>query len=323
MAALKLSFASRLMAEPLLVRLIDKHIARCNNGWDGCYYVVHPTIRMKQATKTPDYFKSLSRGLSLLQLFTPDTPEFRASDIVERLGVHKTTTYRMLSTLCDYGFLLANETTGKYSIGPAVYILGTLYQYTDDLNQAAGPVVRLINELTLECTNVGVLSGTSVVYMLREESKHDFRWSRAIGSTMPCHASALGKALLSGLSDSEIDEQFPCEELPRLTDNTVRTRGNLKYELEEVRRTGISYDPEGCIPLVFGFGSPIRGVSGGIVAALSLSVPVFRLDSGKRQAIEDLVRLGARLISYRLGYQDLTLPVRTLDQLRDWWRSSP
>jgi len=277
---------------------------------------------MKADADSIRYCRSLIRGLSLLRLFTSDSPELSGTEIVERMGLHKTTTYRMLAAMCEQGFLVRNEVSGKYSVGAALYILGNLYQYTDNLQKAASPVVELINELTLECTNLGTLSGTAVVYMLREESKHEFRWSRSIGSTMPSHASALGKALLSGLSEREIDQRFPCEELPRLTVNTVATKSELKLELEIVRRTGTSHDPEGCIPLVVGFGSAIRDRSGEIVAALSVSVPVFRLDKGKQQALNDLVLRGAQLISYRLGHRDLSVSIRTLDQLRVWWEQT-
>ncbi len=171
---------------------------------------------MKTESDPIQYCRSLAKGLSLLRLFTADTPELSGSEIVDRMGIHKTTTYRMLACLCEHGFLVRNEDSGRYSVGAALYVLGTLYQYTDDLQKAGGPVIKLINELTCECTNLGTLSGTAVVYMLREESKHEFRWSRSIGSTMPAHASALGKQC-SAASQMRIDVRYPVEELNVLT----------------------------------------------------------------------------------------------------------
>ncbi len=277
---------------------------------------------MKTDSDPKRYCKSLTKGLSLLQLFTSESPELSASQIVVQLELHKTTTYRMLAAFCEQGFLVRSEVSGKYSIGPALYILGSLYQYTNDLQKAGGPVIKLINELTCECTNLGTLSGTDVVYMLREESKHEFRWSRPIGSTMPAHASALGKALLSALSDSEVDERFPNEALPVLTKNTVATRTDLKRELQEIRQSGVSFDPEGCIPMVFGLGSAVSNHHRHTVAAISISVPVFRLDDTKREFLVKLLHMAARLVSYRLGCRDQDIPIHTLDQLRAWWEQA-
>ena len=264
-------------------------------------------------------FRSLNRGLSILRLFTAETPRLSASEIVSQLAMHRTSTYRMLGELTNQGFLAHNELTGKYSIGSLMYLLGSLHQQSDSLQMAAAPVVTLMSELTGEASNVGVLSDDVVVHVALGESRHEVAWPRYIGMTLPAHTCALGKVLLSAMSDTDINSLYPEEHLRSRTPNTVPTRSALKKELATIREAGIAFDFEGCVPNVTGLGCPVMDQRGRTVAALSVSVPSFRFPPSLHPLYASAVRLGARLISYRLGYQNQDTSVRTLEQLRSWW----
>ncbi|MBN1152942.1 MAG: IclR family transcriptional regulator [Dehalococcoidia bacterium] len=264
-------------------------------------------------------FRSLNRGLSILRLFTAETPQLSATDIVGHVAMHKTTTYRMLATLAEQGFLARNEMTGKYSIGPVMYLLGSLYQQSDSLQVAAAPVVALLSDLTGEACSLAILSEDVVVHLLLGETCHEVGWDRYIGMTLPAHTCALGKSLLSALTDAEIDHLYPEETLRSRTPNTVPTRSALKAELAQVRTSGVAIDDEGCVPGVAGRGSPVVDHRGVTVAAFSVSVPVFRFPASLRPLYASAARVSAQLISYRLGYRGQAISIATLEQLQSWW----
>jgi DNA-binding IclR family transcriptional regulator len=248
-----------------------------------------------------------------------ENPQLSAPEIVRGAAMHKTTAYRMLAELVDQGFLARNEMTGKYSIGPVMYLLGSLYQQSDSLQVAAGPVVTLLSELTGEACSLAILSEDVVVHVLLGESRHEVGWDRYIGMTLPAHTCALGKSLLSALTDAEIDSLYPEEALRGRTPNTASTKSQLKKELAEVRASGVAIDDEGCVPGIAGRGSPVLDNRGRTVAALSISVPVFRFPAPLRPLYAAATRIGTQLVSYRLGYRSREISVTTLEQLQSWW----
>lgn len=265
---------------------------------------------------------SLLKAALILKSFTLHEPELSAAAISRRVGIPKMTTHRILATLTKAGLLERNSETAKYRIGPELYTLGSLYLHTTDLIIAARPVIKTLNELTSENINLSIFDKGSVVLVMKEEAMYAFRYDRHIGSILPASASAMGKTFLSELTETELDSTYPAEELQPLTEKAIATKAELKLELEQIRRTGISFDREECNEGVVGIGSIIRGVNSRAVAAMSIGLPVFRIRQNTIDRFATLVRLGASLISYRLGYRDAVHPVRDIGEIRSWWEQS-
>jgi len=259
------------------------------------------------------------RVMAVLKSFTPDDLELGAAEISRKVGIPMTTTHRMLAALAKGGLLEKNVKTGKYKAGPALYALGSLYLNTTDILKAAEPVTKTLNELTGEAINVGIFNKGNIVYVLREETKHAFRFADHVGTALPAYASAMGKALLGELTDAEIDSLYPEEKLRPLTKKTTSTKTELKIELEKIRKTGISTNKEGSWDGVEGIGSVIRNAAGKAGAALSIAAPVFRMNQAKRKQLATLIKLGASLISYRLGYHDMDNDIHDVQEIRSWW----
>jgi DNA-binding IclR family transcriptional regulator len=154
---------------------------------------------------------------------------------------------------------------------------------------------------------------------LREESKHPLRVGIHVGSSLPAYASGLGKALLSELSQEEIDGLFPQELLKPVTAKTVSVRGHLKKQLEEVKKSGVAVVREEAYVGADAVASVIRDAGGRAVASMAISVPTARSSEERLAQFAQLIKRGASLVSYRLGYQEDPSPVRDLEELRRWW----
>jgi len=262
------------------------------------------------------------RAVSILKSFTPDELELSTADISRKVGIPKTTAHRMLASLTQSELLNRNAETGKYTIGPELYILGILYLSTTDILKAAKPVVEALNNLTSEAVNVGIFENGYVTMIMKEECKHAFKYSYNVGSVLPAYASSMGKAFLSELTEAELDSLYPEERLEPKTPKTIATKTELKLELQQVRKTGIGFNKEGAHVGVEAVGSVIRDASGRAVAAMGISVPVFRMNQASRERLATLVRLGSRLTSYRFGYKDPTHPVYAIEQICSWWEQN-
>jgi len=267
--------------------------------------------------------RHIIRVMAVLKSFTPpDDLELRVAEISRKVGIPMTTTHRMLSTLTKGGLLEQNVKTGKYSIGPVLYTIGSLYLNTANLTKAAEPVTKTLNELTGEAINVSIFDKGNIVYVLREETKHAFRFADHVGTVLPAYASAMGKALLGELTDAEIDSLYAEEKLRPLTEKTTSTKTKLKIELKEIRKTGVSINKEGSWVGIEGIGSVIRNAAGKAVAALSIALPVFRMNQAKRKQLATLIKSGASLISYRLGYHDMDNDIHDVQQIHSWWEQN-
>lgn len=265
------------------------------------------------------YSSSALRVSSILESFTQGEAELTAAEISRKVGLPKSTVHYILVSLITSGLLVKNENSGKYAVGPKLFEIGSAYLRSIDIIKTAEPVVKALNDLANEGVSIGILHGRNMLRVLREESKDPVRYVQPIGESRLAYASAMGKALLSELSDAEIDNIYPDERLMLVTENTIRTKTELKLELENIRSTGISLDREGGYKGVEGIARVIRNSSGKANSAIAISLPVFRIDETKRQKLVKLVKLGAALISYKFGFNDTANPVRDIQEIYQWW----
>jgi IclR family KDG regulon transcriptional repressor len=263
--------------------------------------------------------RSINRAVSILRSFSPEEFELSSADISRKVGLHRATTYRLLRTLTECGLLNRKEKTSKYTIGPLLYQLGTLYLDTIDVFKAATPVMETLKELTSEDVLMGMLDGGNMVIVMKEESTFHFKIGRHIGESIPAYASSMGIALLSELTEAEIDSLYPKEKLQPVTKKTITSKTELKRVLERVRKTGVASDRESGRIGVEGISSVVRDAKGNTVAALCVSMPIFRANQAKRTRIAKLVKMGTDLINSKLGYQNANTAISEIQDIRSRW----
>jgi len=265
---------------------------------------------------------SVLKALSVLDSFSANQPMLRASEICRITGIPKTSLHRMLNTLIQCGLLEKNESTGKFKIGPKLYALGSTYLSTTDIIKAAQPVIKEINDLSGEAVSVGILERGNVILIMKEETRGAFRFASHVGSSFPAYASSMGKAFLSELTETEIDNLYRDEKLVPITMKTINTKTKLKIELEKIKEAGVSLDKEGLYEGVEGFSALMRDTWQKTVAALAISAPKSKMNEFTRKQLSTLVKLGANLISYRLGNHDMSNAISSVQELRSWWEKS-
>ena len=220
--------------------------------------------------------KSLSKAIAIIKCFTPDRLQISAADIAKSVGISRPTAYRLIATLVDGGFIQKKAGTEKYMIGADLYAQGSLYLESTDTLKEARPVMEALNKMTGEAINLGILDKSNIIFIMKEETRGAFRFFRHVGSVLPAHASAMGLALLSELSDSKIDELYLTERLESITKKTITTKAELKRILEQVRQRGASIDIEGNVKRAVGIASVIHGVDNKALAAMSITIPLIQ-----------------------------------------------
>jgi IclR family KDG regulon transcriptional repressor len=261
------------------------------------------------------------RAFKVIQSFSITEPELGPSEISRKTGLPVSTVHRLLKTMKEAHVLEIDSNKGKYRIGPTLYVIGNLYIQSTDILKVAEPVMETLNDLTNETVNLGILDKGYMTLIMKKESKEAFRYAIRVGTVMPAYASAIGKALLSELTEEDIDRLYPHENLKPITEKTIPTRKALKKELIDIRNCGISLDYEGSYRNVIGIASVIRNNMGEAVAGMSITPPIYEVNEEKKERLIRLVLLGCSLISYKLGYSDNRNRVSDIDELVTRWHS--
>jgi IclR family acetate operon transcriptional repressor len=242
----------------------------------------------------------VTKVLRILETLQASTTGLQLKDIAVRTGINKSTAYRFLAHLESEGYLFRND-AGAYIVGPKLARLGSGVAYHTTLRTVCRPVMQRLWVTTTETVNLGVLSGLDVLYLDVLESSHSFRMVSQVGSRRPLHCTALGKAMLAFVSETERESALASLRLEKFAPRTITSIPGLRKELKKVAQQGFAVDDEEACAGSRCAGAPIFDQSGNVVAAISVSGPVTRIDRTKLLQFSTAVREGARLISRNLG----------------------
>ena len=245
---------------------------------------------------------SVANSLRLIKEFSEDHYEMGISDLAKRLGLAKSTVHRLASTLLDQGMLEQNAGDGKYHLGLALFELGTLVRRKMDFTVEARPFLRTLMEKTGETVHLAILDHDSVLYIITHESKQALRMGSKVGTRVPAHSTAVGKALLAFQPEGEI-ARIVARGLPATAPKTVVDGRSLQRELELVRTRDYAVDDEESEVGLRSIAAPIRNDSGKVIAAISIAGPVHRMTKKMLLGwVRELVA-AASAVSQRLGWQ--------------------
>ena len=249
------------------------------------------------------HVESLARGLSVLSAFSLERPALSLTDISQRLQLNKTTTFRLLSTLENLGYLQRDEQTKLYRPSLEVLRLGFVVLNGLEVRQVAAPHLRRLVEEVEETVNLVVLDNHEVVYIDRVGSKHMVSIHRPVGSRLPVYCTSTGKALVAFLPPVQLALVLEATTWLPYTDRTLVTPDAFKENLALVRSRGFADSYGELLPELCAVAAPVRQHDGQVVAAVNISVPTHRISYEK--LVDELgpkVVSSARQISLGLGY---------------------
>jgi IclR family transcriptional regulator, KDG regulon repressor len=245
---------------------------------------------------------SVQRAIDILNLFDSQTPELGTTEIARSLSLHKSTTASLIYTLEANGMLAQNPATRKYHLG--LKLVERAFAMLDqvEVRQIAYPHLQALRDQWNETVNLAVLDGSDVVYIERMLGTKALGMRSEVGRRAPAHSTSLGKAMLSCLSNPQIEKFIDEYGLRKVTEKTITIAQNFLYDLDKVRECGYAIDDEEneiggrCIAV------PVFDHTGQAVAAISISAPTARLPMSDVPQAGAMVRETAKAISRSLGY---------------------
>jgi IclR family pca regulon transcriptional regulator len=246
---------------------------------------------------------ALAKGLRLLSYFNAERPALRVKDLVDLSGIPMPTTFRLIATLEEEGYL-ERTVDGRVRPGTRVLALGFAAMQGLDLVQISEPVLRDLAAATGETVNLGVLYGDQVLFVARIPRGNALVAANLrVGSTVPAVFSSIGKMILAYLGPEEFDQLISAESFRGIWGpRAVRTLEALQVQLESARRDGYLVQREEAVPGLSSIAAPVRQAGGVISAAINVAVASGEYTSDQLIDRYLVPLLGAsREISQRLG----------------------
>ena len=255
----------------------------------------------------------LRRGLAIVEVLA----EHAAADggplgvvrIAELVGREKSQVSRTLRTLAETGFVERDPVTRGYRIGWRLFALAARAG-EPRLLALAQPVMRgLVAELG-ETAHLSVLDGAEVLTLLSEAPPSAIRATGYSGRVVAVSSTSAGRALLFDHDRAEFDALLAVTGLARSGPNAPRSAADLWRRLERARELGHAVAEEESEVDLVAVAAPVRDFRGGVVAALNVSGPQFRLGARLERA-GAAVAAAADGLSAALGAPGFTDALRT------------
>ncbi len=250
----------------------------------------------------PQRLSSVATAMHLLKTFSEGEAELGVTTLAKRLGVAKSTVYRLASTLVAEGMLEQNRENEKYRLGIALFGLGALVRQRMNVSNEARPHIFALREATNETVRLAILDGADIMFVYDLESTQAIRMRANLGDRKPAFCSSEGRAMLAFQDEAAIERILGGELSPR-TAKTETDPAQLRKALARVLKTGYSLEDEQCEAGMRSLAAPIRDADGRVVAAVGIAGPRQRLSDDVMETFAPQVVETARIISSRLGYR--------------------
>jgi len=239
--------------------------------------------------------QSLRKALQILEGMTKIPTPARLQDIARSLKMPQSTLLRFLNTFIDFGYVSQDHDTSCYYLTLKLAEIGSQVRDSFPFQNSLAKYVKQVAQKFNESASLCIEHDMQMVYVVTQDSpSRMLQTLHRIGRIAPMHATGVGKIHLLNYSDTKLTELEEKFGLAKFTEHTITSMDSLKKEIAQIRKQGYALDNEECEEGVRCIAVPVRNFSGEIVAALSLSAPITRLDRERtEQIIEYLKNVGA------------------------------
>ncbi|MGW5850210.1 IclR family transcriptional regulator [Streptomyces sp. NPDC055254] len=247
-----------------------------------------------RAGRTSAAGSALEKSLRVLEAVAAPGGPHRLADVTAAAAVPKSSTYRILASLVQQGFV-RQESESRYGVGPRLRGLSALVsggepasieRILGDLRQATGQTVHL-----------ALHSGETITYIRKLESEQPFRTASRTGMRMPLHTTAIGKSILAHLPAEEVEALVAATGLPRRTPRTLTTARALRAQLAEIRTRGFALDDEENEPTIRCVGAAILAPNGRPVGGVSVTTVTFLVSREEIEAYAPALRIATEALA--------------------------
>ncbi len=216
-----------------------------------------------------DFVEALAKGLSILECFDAGHGEMTLSEIARRVSLTPAAARRSLITLMTLGYV--GQANKRFFLRPKVLGLGSAFYFSARIGELLQPELQRLVEEFGDASSIATLDRADVIYVAHYSVQRARRATAVVGARYPAHATSLGRVLLAGLGDAQLDAYLDEAELVPLTNKTLTDKSALHREIAAVRERNYSTTVDQLDYGITALAVPIRGPNGTTIAALNSS----------------------------------------------------
>jgi IclR family pca regulon transcriptional regulator len=229
-----------------------------------------------------DFVQSLDRGLAVIRAFGPGRERLSLSDVARETGLTRAAARRFLLTLVRLGYVRSDGR--EFSLRPRVLELGYAYLSGLAMPEIAAPHLEELVAKVRESSSISVLDGDHIVYVARVPTKRIMTVAISVGTRFPAYATSMGRVLLGGMNESELDRYLAEADFEAITGRTVTDPDRLREIVREVSRQGYAIVDQELEEGLRAIAAPIHGRAGAVIAAINVSAHASRVSLAAMRA---------------------------------------
>lgn len=243
----------------------------------------------------------VARVAALLGAVSAAEPEGGSTTELGKVaGLARPTVHRLLTSLAEVGLIDRDAKSGRWLLGPEMYLMGAVAAHRYDVTDQAREVVARLAAETGESAFLSARRGDETVCLLSVEGSFPVR-SHVLyeGIRFPLGVASAGLAILSHLPNAEIDDFFSRVH-PAGDWGADHSEDAIRVRIESTRITGYAVNPALIVEGSWGIGAAVFDQNGRPSWALSLTGVETRFKPDRRHELGTLLLEAAHLLSGRL-----------------------
>ncbi len=247
--------------------------------------------------------RTVQRAVDILTYVASHPDGVSIDELCESFSLPKTSAYDILVTLVQSQMLNVRPGNRQlYQTGIRAYQIGMSYADADDELKLIGAALKELAQQSDRTAFFGKLSGSEVLYLLKEVPENPIITTATVGSTAPLYCTSLGKTLLAYLPEEETEGLLKTMEFHPRTERTIRNLDELLVDLEQTRSRGYALDFREYEDHMVCASAPVYRRDASLAGAVSISG--FYRPEDNYDAVGALIRQRAMEISHLLGYRE-------------------
>lgn len=250
--------------------------------------------------------QSVIRALSLLNLFTEETPELTLKELASKASLPKPTAYRLLTTLERLDYLYKskeNEHDSRYRLGLKLLELGELVSGQLEVRGIALPFMKQLGQEINEVIHLVIVYQNRATYIEKVDSTRPLRLNTRVGKSTPLYIGSGPKLLLAHMPTERQKEIIESEPLKPYKNNQQLKPDELWKELSIIRTKGYAYSVGEQDLDTTGISYPIYDFRNEVSASLTVSGLSRYFEGEHLSHIKEQTKQTALKVSEKLGYQ--------------------
>jgi IclR family acetate operon transcriptional repressor len=240
------------------------------------------------------------KTMRVLEALVDSAEGANLKDVARRLGLIKSSVFRILFTLKELGYVEQLSENGRYRL---TFKTSGLVRRSNEqltLSKVARPHMVALRNRVQESVWLAERRRHGIVLTEVVEASHPLKLTFDVGDLCPIHATALGKIVAAYLEPDEVEALLPKGKLPKYTRRTLTARSQLKTELLRVRQLGYAMNAEETVEGAILAGAPLFDSAQKVFAAISVSCPSVRYSPKKRKEIIEQMLVTSSAITREL-----------------------